>query len=348
MAKAYVVIFLGGIAGSPVAEMVAGCHRAIAQDTIERINQAGIFDGVILVTDGEQLDPSVVVERSGHPFHFGKRLKEIIDKYDIETPFYMGGGSIPLLSSEDLRDLGVQLFPLEDAVITNNHYSADLVAFTPGKAIGDIELPTTDNPLAQLLVRQAGLHEISLPHAARYQFDVDTPTDLYILKLHPGIGGHNGAYLEGLELDTSHLESAVRYFTDEDAQILIAGRVGSHVWSQLESQTSCRVRMIAEERSLRADERDRRGEVCTILGFYLEQVGAERFFETLARLGNAAFIDTRVLFTHFCLNVTTADRFYSDMGQHEKINNPFVREFTQQAMEAPIPVSYTHLRAHET
>jgi len=338
MAKADVIIFLGGIVGSPVAEMVADCHRAIAQDTIERIHQAGIFDRVILVTDEDQLDPSVIVEPSGHPFHFGKRLKEIIDKYDIETPFYMGGGSIPLLSSEELRELGIQLLSLEDAVITNNHYSADLVAFTPGNSIRDIELPTTDNPLAQLLVRQAGLHEILLPHTASYQFDVDTPADLFILKLHPGIGGHTRTYLEGLDLDTSQLERAARLFTDEDAQVLVAGRVGSHVWSQLESETSCRVRMLAEERSLRADERDRRGEVCTILGFYLEQVGTERFYETLARLGNAAFIDTRVLFTHFGLNLTTADRFYSDLGQYEKIKTPFVREFTRQARETPIPV----------
>ena len=338
MAKANVIIFLGGIAGSPVAEMVADCHRAIARDTIERMHQAGTFDRVILVTDRDPLDPSVIVEPSGHPFHFGKRLKEIIDKYDIETPFYIGGGSIPLLSSDELRELGIQLLSLEDAVITNNHYSADMVAFTPGKAIRDIELPTTDNPLAQLLVRQAGLHEVCLPHTAHYQFDVDTPTDLFVLKLHPGIGSSTRAYLEGLELDTSHLERAVRLLTYEDAQILIAGRVGSHVWSQLESETSCRVRMLAEERSLRADERDRRGEVCTILGFYLEQVGTERFFKTLARLGNAAFIDTRVLFTHFGLNLTTADRFYSDLGQYAKINNPFVREFTQQAMESPIPV----------
>ena len=338
MAKANVIIFLGGIAGSPVAEMVADCHRAIARDTIERMHQAGTFDRVILVTDRDPLDPSVIVEPSGHPFHFGKRLKEIIDKYDIETPFYIGGGSIPLLSSDELRELGIQLLSLEDAVITNNHYSADMVAFTPGKAIRDIELPTTDNPLAQLLVRQAGLHEVCLPHTAHYQFDVDTPTDLFVLKLHPGIGSNTRAYLEGLELDTSHLERAVRLLTYEDAQILIAGRVGSHVWSQLESETSCRVRMLAEERSLRADERDRRGEVCTILGFYLEQVGTERFFKTLARLGNAAFIDTRVLFTHFGLNLTTADRFYSDLGQYAKINNPFVREFTQQAMESPIPV----------
>ena len=338
MEKVHIIIFLGGIGGSPVAEMVAGCHRAIARDTIERARLAGIFDVVILVTNGGQLDPSVVVEQSGHPFHFGKRLKEIIEKYNIETPLYIGGGSIPLLSSDGLRALGEQLSSSKDTVITNNPFSADLVAFTPGNAIEAIELPATDNPLAQLLVRQANLHEVSLPYTACYQFDVDTPTDLFILRLHPGTGRHTKAYLDGLDLDTTRQERAVNLFADEDAQVLVAGRVGSHVWSQLERETSCRVRMLSEERSLYADARDRRGEVCTILGFYLEQVGAERFFETLSQLGDAAFIDTRVLFTHFGLNLTLADRFYSDLGQYTKIENPFAREFTQQALKAPIPI----------
>lgn len=338
MTKVHAILFLGGTGGSPVAEMVAGCHRAIAQDTIERAQLADIFDGVILVTERGERTPSVVVEPSGRPFHFGKRLKEIIEKYNIEMPFYIGGGSVPLLSFDGLRALGEQLSSAKDTVITNNPFSADLVAFTPGKAIGAIELPATDNPLAQLLVRQANLCEVSLPHTACYQFDVDTPTDLFILKLHPGIGRHTKAYLEELDLDTSRIERAVRLFTDRDAQVLVAGRVGSYVWSQLERETSCRVRMLAEERSLHADERERHDEVRTILGFYLEQVGAGRFFETLAQLGDAAFIDTRVLFTHFGLKLTLADRFYSDLGQFEKIDNPFVREFTQKALEAPIPV----------
>jgi hypothetical protein len=338
VSKLHIVLFLGGIGGSPVADMVADCHRAIALDTIERARLAGIFGEVILVTNGGGFDPSVVVEKSGNPFHFGRRLKEIIEKYGIETPFYIGGGSIPLLSSDGLRALGEQLSSSKDTVITNNPFSADLVAFTPGKAIGTIELPSTDNPLAQLLVRQANLYEVALPHTACYQFDVDTPTDLFILTLHPGIGHNTRAYLEGLDLDTSRLERAMRLFADGDAQVLVAGRVGSYVWSQLERETSCRVRMLSEERSLRADERDRRGEVCTILGFYLEQVGAKRFFETLAQLGDAAFIDTRVLFTHFGLSLTLSDRFYSDLGQYEKIDNPFAREFTEQALEAPIPV----------
>jgi len=332
------ILFLGSLGESPVAEMVAGCHRAIARDTIERAQMSGAFDGVILVTDGGELDPSVVLEPSGSPFHFGWKLKEVIEKYDIEKPFYIGRGSVPLLSSHGLGAIAHQLDSAKDTVITNNPFSADVIAFTPGKAIEAIDPPASDNALAQLLVRQANLHEVSLPRTACYQFDVDTPTDLFVLKLHPGVGAHTKAYLEGLDLDTSRLRRALSLFTDEDAQVLVAGRVGSYVWSELEARTSCRVRMIAEERSMHTDEREQRGEVRTILGFYLEQVGHERFFETLAQLGDAAFIDTRVLFTHFGLDLTVSDRFYSDLGQPEKIDNPFAREFTQAAMEAPIPV----------
>lgn len=332
------VLFLGGLGGSLVADMVAGCHRAIARDTIERAQRSGAFDRVILVTDGGQLDPSVAVEPSGSLFHFGRKLKEVIEKYNIEKPFYIGRGSIPLLSSQELGDIAHQLDISKGTVIANNPFSADVIAFTPGRAIEAIDLPASDNALAQLLVRQANLCQVSLPRTACYQFDVDTPTDLLILKLHPGIGAHTKAYLGGLDLDTFRLEQAVSLFTDEDAQVVVAGRVGSYVWSQLEAKTACRVRMLAEERSLHTDERERRGEVRTILGFYLEQVGHERFFETLAQLGHAAFIDTRVIFSHFGLELSVSDRFYSDLGQFEKIDNPFAREFTQAAMEAPIPV----------
>lgn len=336
------ILFLGGMGGSPVEEMVAGAQRAIARDTIERAQGSGAFDGVILVTGwrglGEELDPSVVIEFSRSPFHLGKKLKRVITRHGIEKPFYIGGGSAPLLSSHALGDLAHQLSSSINTVITNNIFSADLVAFTPGKAIDAIDLPATDNPLAQLLVRQAGLKEVSLPHTAGYQFDVDTPADLFVLKLHPGLGPHTQAYLSDLHLDTSRLERAMRCFSDQNGEVLVVGRVGSHVWSQLERETACRVRLLAEERGMRADGRQRRGEVRSILGFYLEQVSLHRFFETLGELGDAAFIDSRVIFSHLGLEPTRSDRFYSDLGQPEKIDHPFVRQFTQAALEAPIPV----------
>ena len=332
------IVFLGGIGGSPAADMVAGCHRANTRDTIERAQQSGVFERVILVTERTDEMPPVTTEPSGYPFHFGSRLKEIIEQYNIESPLYIGGGSVPLMSSDDLGAIGEQVASARNAVIANNFFSSDLVAFTPGEAIEAIEPPAADNTLAQLLANQAGLSQIELPRTAATLFDVDTPTDLLILKIHPGAGSHTTAYLEGLDLDTSRLEQAVRLLSEGDAQVTVAGRVGSYVWSRLERETSCRVRMLAEERSMHTDERAKRGEVCSILGFYLEQVSMERFFDTLGQLGHAAFIDTRVIFTHFGLEPTIDDRFHSDLGQYEKIGDPFIQEFTRRALEAPITI----------
>src|SRR5205814_2329876 len=83
----------------------------------------------------------------------------------------------------------------------------------------------------------------------------------------------------------------------------------------------------AEERGMEADGRLERGRVRSLLGYYLEVAGSERFFATLADLGDAAFLDTRVLFSHRGRDVSRADRFWSDLGRVEEIADPFVREF---------------------
>lgn len=338
MVKATAVIFHGGIGGSPVTDMVAHCQLAIARDTIDRIQRTGAFDDIILITEQAVTMPNVTIERSCKPFHFGAELKRAIESHRIAAPVYIGSGSAPLLKTGRLKSIGETVASCRNTVITNNTFSSDMAAFTPGSSIGKIDLPPTDNRLAQALISQAGLRPITLPRAASHQFDVDTPTDLAILKLHHGAGEHSRRYLESIDIDTTSLQRAISMLNDINAQITVAGRVGSHVWSQMERKTSCRVRLLAEERSLNADDRAMRGEVCTILGFYLEQVGMDRFFQALARMGHAAFIDTRVIFTHFGLNPTVDDRFYSDMGSYPLIRDPFVREFTRQATEAPIPV----------
>ncbi len=89
---------------------------------------------------------------------------------------------------------------------------------------------------------------------------------------------------------------------------------------------------------MRADGREERGEARSILGFYLEEVGVRRFFQALAQLGRAAFIDSRVIFSHLRLSPSAADRFLSDLGRPGEIKDPFLREFTRAALEAPLPV----------
>ena len=337
---ATLIIFIGGFGESAPEQMIAAAHRAIAQDTVERAQSSGAFGGIIIATDSEelarQLRGRVEIDLDQRPFHFGERLRQIIARYQVSLPFYLGGG-LPLLSAEDLGSIARQLEASSDTVITNNQYSSDFVAFTPGRAIEKVELPAIDNPLAQALVR-AGLKAVVLTPSTATIFDIDTPTDLMVLKLHPGAGPRARAYLDSLDLDLSRLRRALACFRDINAEVVVAGRVGSYIWSHLERGTACRVRTLAEERGMRADGRDERGEARSILGLYLEQVGVRRFFQDLRQLGQAAFIDSRVIFAHRKLRPTAADRFNSDLGRVEDIADPFIREFTQGALEAPIPV----------
>ena len=91
---------------------------------------------------------------------------------------------------------------------------------------------------------------------------------------------------------------------------------------------------------MQASGRDRRGEVRSLLGIFLEQVGARRFFAALADLGSdAVFLDTRPIFRHMGWDVSTADRFYSDLGCVERIRHAELRSFTAAARAARVPVA---------
>ncbi len=60
--------------------------------------------------------------------------------------------------------------------------------------------------------------------------------------------------------------------------------------------------------------------------------------DSLAELGDAAFIDTRVLLAHFRIEAARADRFLSDLGRWQEVSEPFLRDLTRAALQAPIPV----------
>ena len=89
---------------------------------------------------------------------------------------------------------------------------------------------------------------------------------------------------------------------------------------------------------MRASGRDVRGQVRSLLGFQLARAGTRSLFDTLAQLGDAAIIDSRVLFAHHNLHPTAPDRFHSDLMQPDSIADPFIREFTKAARDASVPV----------
>src|SRR5262249_45420705 len=146
---ATLLLFVGGVGGSPVEVMLAGAQYAVALDTLDNARAAGAFAKLLLVTDApalaEQAGAGVTVELREGPFHFGRGLAEVIHRPRIARPLYLGGGGLPLLDRAGLADLAARVAALESGVIANNLYSADAVGFAPGAAIAAIAPPARDN-----------------------------------------------------------------------------------------------------------------------------------------------------------------------------------------------------------
>jgi hypothetical protein len=340
MTRATLVVFLGNLGATPAEQLVASARRAATLDTIDAGLSTGAFERAILATDhtGDIAPvPNLELDLDEPPFHFGRRLVGLIQGHRPASVVYLGGGSVPLFTADDFRDLAGQL--TDEIAVTNNAYSSDLMAFPVREHVLEAIAPLDrDNALARALEERAALTLRELPRTVATQMDVDSPSDLAVLALTGEGGPRLRDYLRLLDLDLSRYRRVLPLLTDREAQILVAGRVGSHSWRYLERETACRVRLFAEERGLESDDRAASGTARSLLAFLIESAGLERFFEILPQLGDAAFIDTRVLLAHMRNDATREDRFLSDLGQWPDIHDPFLRDFTRAATEAPIPV----------
>ncbi len=339
------LIMTGVSEGSEPERMVSRTRQAVTLDLVERALTVPSLRPVVVATNSPALARSLVdypilvdLDPPDERFHFGQRLAALIDKFGMQRCFYMGGGAGPLLTAADMAVIAETMLSTDRQLVTNNFYSSDFAAFAPTSALKKQPLPDTDNELGWLLGEDARLPIRELPRTGATQFDVDTPVDLFTLASHPAAGPHTRAYLDSLALDMSHLDAALPLMLDRDATILVAGRVSSATWSYLERETACSTRVLSEERGMRASGRQTRGEVRSLLGYYLDAVGMDRLFETLATMGQALFLDNRVLLAHRRLWPSAADRFYSDLRQPEQISDPFLQALTEAAMAAPVPV----------
>jgi 2-phospho-L-lactate guanylyltransferase (CobY/MobA/RfbA family) len=333
------VVFLGGLGGSPVEEMVAGTRAAAAVDSIETALACGRYERAVLVTDGltdiPHLPVGAEVDADSGPYHFGGRLAEVLRRHGLEHVVYLGGGSLPLLGGDEFA-LVADALAEGNVVVTNNRFSSDLVAFGAA-ALGRTQPPDSDNQLARALSEQAGLTTHELDRSVATQLDIDGPADLGVLAVTGEGGPRLREYVSSLGLDVDSLRSVMPLLTDRSAQITVAGRVGSHAWRYLERETACRVRLFAEERGMEADGRGAAGHARSLLGFFLERAGPEALFSALAELGDAVFIDTRVILAHSRIHAARSDRFLSDLGRWREIGEPFLRDLTRAAMDASIP-----------
>jgi hypothetical protein len=186
--------------------------------------------------------------------------------------------------------------------------------------------------------------------AWRLRVDVDDPLDLVLLRrarpssavrIPPSIDV--GRVLTGLD----RVAAVAR---DPAAELVVAGRASSAALAWLERHTAARVRALIEERGLRASDPAaastvpaRRRPPSSVLGALLERDGPAALGDTLARFGDGALIDTRVLLAHRLGPderrwPPPEDRFASDLLLHERVADPWLAGLTRAAAEAPIPI----------
>lgn len=347
---------------SPLEALVAQAQYAATLDLLALASSTGAFEQAFLVTEEASLAQAarslagalpafrLTIEQGdpSRPFHFGETLRSVCRAHGLERVVYVGGGSLPLGTARELTDMALAASGQAPCVMSNNLYSADLLAFWPTSALGEIELPATDNNLAWLLHYRAGLPFAALPRSLSTEFDIDTPTDLATLWWYahapgePRVGEHLSRVLERvpgeLPLLARNMERAYEVMATRRAEVLVSGRVSSWVWRRLETNLPCQTRIFSEERGMQASGREARGEVRSLLGLYMDLAGIAGLVSALEQVCDAAFLDSRVLFAHRRINPSRADRFASDALLYGDISQEWVRDFTRAAAEASIPI----------
>ncbi len=270
---------------------------------------------------------------------FGARLRELVGGLGDGGLIVLGSGAIPLATDADRRELVAAAAAASPRALANNRYSADVVAIARARdVLANVPDLPTDNALPRWLDEHAGVPVDDRRRRTRLGVDIDSPLDLVLM------GGRWEASLSGG--DTARVRAilgSIRSVVDDPAaELVVAGRVAAANLAWLEAHTASRTRALVEERGMRTRRPGQRP-AASALGALLERDGPGSLGDHLARLGEAAIVDTRVLVAHRSgADETewpvTEDRFASDLLAPARIDDPWLRELTASAANAPIPI----------
>lgn len=320
----------------------------------------------------------VEVERSAKEFHFGRTLHRVTKKYDLDGFIYFGSGSGALLDDQQLQYLVAFCRRDENAALFNNFFSVDFAAVSNCKSLlnkldrtaceerdklscktdscattrrnppslADVpcacaEMLATDNLLGFFLAEHLNWESFSLPRNSGTQFDVDTPTDIALLKKFGISNAHIAKFLASTWIDHPHLPHLIDLLSQRKARLYVIGRVNPHAWSFLERRVACNTNILSEGRGMFSYQRGKADGIRSIIGSYIASEKnnlQDQFFAELEKVADGVVIDTRPIFAYQRSLPRRADRFYSDLFMQEKIIDPMVRDFTAQAAEVNIPI----------
>jgi hypothetical protein len=349
------VIMVGGARGNTLPEqLMLDAHRACTIDLIRSLRAQGISPIIVATPEGEWIPPDLDIicdlDIPDMAFAFGRRLAELIDRYQLAATMYFGGGSAPLIDDGMLNMIAMLLDSAQfgtpggripsHIALTNNKHSSDWLALSNARdALEIIEQADRDNSLAWQL-DQTGEYDVRVIAGMRpaTTLDLDTPSDLALVANHPEIRPELARVVDNELLHAVPIRSVTGIAGTPETNVTLMGRVSPLAWQALNKATQCWIRVFAEERGMVASGRLARGEVKTLAGALLRHQDAKGFFETLAQMTDAAIIDSRPLMASQGHWPSDADRFASDLFLVDQITNEWLREFTAAAKAAPIPI----------
>ena len=341
------ILFAGGPQPDrPVLLHMHSARQACARDVLDRVIASAAFDPIIVATGDTafahsigQLPVTLDLDRPDNTFHFGQRLLELIERFQLSRFLYMGGAAAPLLPTTELQLIAEVAQQHTNAVVANNINSTDWAVITPADAIARWadRLPN-DNALGWVLTYEGGLKPIGWAASPATRLDVDVPIDAQIAVQHTACGPRLKEIVAQLPWSGDRLQAAQQVLRTPGARLILAGRVPSWAWAQVEKSVQCWTRVYSEERGMRAAGRLSTGQVRSLLNDHLQAVGLTRFVDELCSLADAMLWDTRVVWAANGLWPSEADRYAADLGLIDEIEDSFLREFTQALAEAAIPI----------
>ena len=312
----------------PLVQAVGLARTSLAEEHRRSFLAAGADDARII---------------SGPPgaLSFGSRLREIAATLPPRAGIVtLGSGAVPLATRAD-RTRFIAAARSARA-LANNRYSADIVAVPAARATL-ADLPddlATDNALPRWLADVASVPVDDVSGRWRLAMDLDTALDLVLL------GGRWASWLAVADRQRveERLTQVRAVAADPRAELVVAGRTSPASLTWLSRASASRTRAIVEERGLRTSVPGQRPPA-SVLGLLLDRDGPGSLADHLARLGEAAIVDTRVLLAHRLGPAQTRwpsaeDRFASDLLLHERVVDPWLRELTRAAADGPIPVLF--------
>jgi hypothetical protein len=272
---------------------------------------------------------------------FGQHVRETVEALGADGLVLLGSGSIPLATAADRRAFVEAAAGPAGHALANNRYSADIVAVAGAARLADLPDLRADNGLPRWLSETAGFQVADLRRRWRLQVDLDTPLDALLV---PWLDAEDTLLAHDVSASVvrTTLGAVVRASRDPRCELVVAGRASAAGLAWLERSTASRTRALVEERGFRTRS-DGQRPVRSTLGLLLDRDGPRALGTILAGLGDAALVDSRVLLAHrFGADELgwpgAEDRFSSDLLLPERIGDPWLRELTEAAVGASIPI----------